>query len=431
MKRKTYNFFNYVLCGLIISLILFSHPFTGFTKVSSISTPLQTPKELRGVWLTNVSSGVLFTPWGITQAVNKLSQLNFNTLYPVVWNRGHTFYPSEVARRVTGKAEVPFLAIIHGGSDVLAKIITEGHRQQLSVIPWFEYGFIAPANSQLAKDHPDWLTQSRDGKVTLGNNKAEEDFLKASQSKESNSFWQFLQSRPNQQLKQQAWLNPFYPEVRQFIKGLILEVVTNYNVDGIQLDDHFGMPVELGYDPFTVQLYQKEHQGKKPPNNPLDREWMRWRADKITDLMSEIVADVKRVNQQIRISLSPNSYHFSYNNYLQDWQTWVERGLIDELVLQVYRNDLKSFQAELSKPSVQLARRLIPVSVGILTGTWGRPVDIKQIEQQVKLIRDRGFDGVSFFYWETLWSYLTPESPQQRRNAFRSIFALNKAGGRI
>jgi uncharacterized lipoprotein YddW (UPF0748 family) len=198
--------------------------------------------------------------------------------------------------------------------------------------------------------------------------------------------------------------------------------VMNYEVDGIQLDDHFGLPVELGYDAYTIRLYQKEHNGKKPPNNPRDPEWMRWRSAKLTNFMSQLVRAVKTVNASAKISLSPNSHHFSYQNYLQDWKTWVEKGLIDELVLQVYRDDPDRFAVELSQPAVEYARSRIPVSVGILTGTWDRLVDAKQIQQQVNIARDRGLKGVSFFYWETLWGYLTPEAPKIRRQTFEKLF---------
>ncbi|HAX86115.1 MAG TPA: hypothetical protein DCY91_07545, partial [Cyanobacteria bacterium UBA11370] len=83
---------------------------------------------------------------------------------------------------------------------------------------------------------------------------------------------------------------------------------------------------------------------------------------------------------------------------------------------------LSAFQTELIQPSVQIARQKIPVSIGITTGTVRRPVTMKQIQQQVQEVRARGFKGVSFFYWETLWSYLTPESPHHRRRGFRELF---------
>ncbi len=424
MKPKAKSGFKRLVClGLIVSLLLFAVLPLVLAKPSSLVSPPAKTTELRGVWLTNVSSGVLFAPWGVNRAIKRLAQLNFNTIYPVVWNRGNTFYPSRAAKKAFGRVEDPFLSLWRGGSDVLAEIVHEGNQQGLSVIPWFEYGLIVPVNSALAQRHPDWLTRNRDGKIVLTTNAADDSFVDASQSREVKGIVQWLSLLLPARVKQQAWLNPFHPDVQALIKELILEVVLNYDVEGIQLDDHFGMPVEFGYDPFTINLYQREHQGKKPPSNFRDPEWMGWRAAHLTAFMSKIVRAVKAVKPQAKISLSPNSHRFSYQNYLQDWQGWVEKGLVDELILQVYRDDLKSFQRELSQPAVQLARRQIPVGVGISTGTWNRPVKIEQIEQQVKSVRDRGFPGVSFFYWETLWGYLTPDSPRTRRNAFRSLFA--------
>jgi uncharacterized lipoprotein YddW (UPF0748 family) len=425
MKRTSGVLLNYFIClVLLISILCFSFLPRVLSATSRPPASLPTSTELRGVWLTNVSSGVFFVPWGVNRAIQKLSRLNFNTLYPVIWNRGHTFYPSRVAQRVTGKFASPFLTIARGGSDVLAEIVREAHKRDLSVIPWFEYGFMIPADSTIARKHPDWLTRNRAGTTLLLENKADEDFLdKSSHSNKSSFTARWVRSTRQKPSIQQVWLNPFHPAVQQFLLDLIVEAVMNYEVDGIQLDDHFGMPVELGYDFYTVKLYQKEHKGKKPPSNPRDPEWMRWRAAKITAFTSKIVRAVKTVRASAKISLSPNSHYFSYQNYLQDWKTWVEKGLVDELVLQVYRDDLKSFQAELSQSAVEVARRQIPVSIGILTGTWNRPVDVKQIQQQIQVVRDRGFSGVSFFYWETLWGYLTPDSPRQRRQAFRSLFA--------
>jgi uncharacterized lipoprotein YddW (UPF0748 family) len=149
---------------------------------------------------------------------------------------------------------------------------------------------------------------------------------------------------------------------------------------------------------------------------------MRWRADKITDFMAEIYQAVKAVKPKARISLSPNSQAFAYKYYLQDWESWVKKGLVDELILQVYRNDKSSFIAQLEQPAIELARSLIPVGIGVSTGTTYNPVPIAKIREQVQIVRDRNFSGVSFFYWESLWSYITPESPQQRRKAFLDIF---------
>ncbi|MDZ8083445.1 MAG: glycoside hydrolase family 10 protein [Nostoc sp. SerVER01] len=399
MNQVARRFFSYLLClGLVIVITVFSH--SSGLVYSQKTSPLST--EIRGVWLTNVASGVLFVPWGINRALNQLSALNFNTIYPVVWNRGHTFYQSTVAKMTTGSDTQPLLKFMHGGQDVLTKIVRLAKNKDLKVIPWFEYGFMTPHYSELARRYPDWLTIGQQGINSIQDTPPEE--------------------IDNGLLNKQAWLNPLHPQVQEFIQGLIVEVVQNYDVDGIQVDDHFGMPVQFGYDRFTIELYQQEHQGKNPPNDPFNSEWMRWRADKITDFMAEIYQAVKAVKPKAKISLSPNYQAFAYKYYLQDWENWVKKGLVDELILQVYRSDKKSFIAQLEQPSVKLAQSLIPVGIGILTGTTSNPVKIPQIKAQVQAVRDRNFDGISFFYWESLWGYIVPESPQQRRKAFLDMF---------
>ncbi|MEO1147521.1 MAG: glycoside hydrolase family 10 protein [Cyanobacteria bacterium J06638_22] len=329
------------------------------------------PTELRGVWLTNIDSPVLFSRRNLHNALERLDRLHFNTVYPTVWNWGYTLYPSEVAEPVVGRSQLPDSGF--RGRDALAETIEEGHELGIAVIPWFEFGLMAPADSALVQRHPDWVTRRRNGSEIV------------------------MEGR-----FPRVWLNPAHPEVQDFILALIREIVTRYDVDGLQLDDHFGMPVELGYDPYTVTLYRQTHQGQSPPSNPRDPEWMRWRADHVSRLMERVFETVKQAKPRAIVSLSPNARNFSYNNFLQDWSTWERAGYVEELIVQVYRNNLDSFQRELNQPDLQAAREHIPVSIGILAGLRQQLNDERLIQQKVEVVRDRQFAGVSFFFYETL-----------------------------
>lgn len=348
--------------------------------------------ELRGVWLTNIDSDVLFGRDRLLAALQRLHSLNFNTVYPTVWNWGYTLYPSMVAKRVIGRSLDPAPGL--QGRDILKEIAQQGHQKGMAVIPWFEFGFMAPENSQLAKRHPFWLTSRRNG----------------------TRFWK--EGKYNR-----VWLNPFHPEVQKFIKDLVVETVSNYDIDGIQFDDHFGLPSDFGYDAFTVKLYQKEHKGKRPPANPQNPEWVRWRANKITAFMKQLFQAVKARKPQCILSVSPNPQRISYQSYLADWKSWEQLGLIEELVIQLYRNDLQAFIKELQYPEVQAARQRIPVSIGILSGLKARYVPWGQIQNQVQIVRRYSFAGVSFFFYETLWN-LGREQPIKRQNAIQQIFPV-------
>ena len=419
-SRKVENMSKiWLVMGVAIAFLSIS-----LSIILTLATPFSTEtkpekKEVRGVWITNVSSSVLFSPWAINRALRQLSQINFNTVYPVTWNRGNTFYPSDVAQKIIGQPQDPTLTTFRLGQDVLKEIFQQSHHQGLRVIPWFEYGFMAPINSLLVERHPHWVTTSFDKNRDFSGEFFElelKDLLP--ESDEESLLGQLQQSFS----VYNVWLNAIHPQVQNFILDLILEVVKKYDVDGIQIDDRFGMPVQFGYDPMTIYLYQEQHEGKMPPENFTDPEWMQWRANQITAFIERLYKSIKAVKPNCIVSLSSNPYDFAYKLYLQDWQTWIERGLVDEFILQVYRDDLPSFLEELEQPDVKIAKNKIPFSIGILTGTLKTTMTIDKIKQQVKAVRERHFAGVSFFYWETLWSYMTPESPQKRRVAFKKMF---------
>jgi len=193
------------LISLVIVLLANS-----FSPVQAQQTHSETRSEIRGVWLTNNDLDVLRDRTRVQQAFKQLRQLNFNTVYPVVWNSGYVMYPSNTAKQ-TGIQ--PFVYKGNDGQDILADVIAQAHSQGLLAIPWFEFGFMAPPSSELAVNRPNWFTQKRDGSQTSDSEGGEV-----------------------------IWLNPFRPDVQQFITDLVLEVVTQYDGDGIQFDDHMSLP---------------------------------------------------------------------------------------------------------------------------------------------------------------------------------------------
>lgn len=361
-------------------------------------------QENRGVWLTSIDSNLMFDPIARSTAIRELANLNFNTLYPSVWSWGYTQHPSSVAKNVTGAIVDPRQPDIGGGRkrDPLKEIIDQARQLRMAVMPWFEFGLMAAvivSEAELGKVlYPDWLKR-RLHWVT--------------QRIDGSQIW-MEGEHPR------VWLNPFHPEVQSFIQQMIVEVVENYDIQGIQLDDHFGLPFGFGYDPFTVDLYRRE-QGKEPPANPRDPGWIGWRAKKISDFTRRLFRAVKARKPNIRFTLSPNPYSYSISHSLQDWHTWRLDGLIEELILQVYEDNLNQFITVLNQPEVRSALGHIPVSVGVLSGLKRKPVPSQQIRQQVEEIRRRGFSGCSFFFYETLWN-VTGETVENRKALFRQLF---------
>ncbi|MBE9114190.1 family 10 glycosylhydrolase, partial [Nodosilinea sp. LEGE 07298] len=289
----------------------------------AVPSPL---REMRGVWLTNVDSQVLFSTEALQSAVNRLADLNFNTLYPVVWNYGHTLYPSATAKRELGVSQHLYGDLRAPGPasesdrDMMQEAIDMGHARGMAVVPWFEFGFMAPANYELYRRHPDWFTQKQTASVSAlpkaAAKPSESAKLGAPERLQAGDLAR-EKHRANQWVAQvdeflpddvpladpgiwmegnvipRRWMNPFHPQVQKFQLEIINDLVTNYEIDGFQFDDHLGLPVDFGYDPFTINLYRAEHGGQAPPSDPQDAEWMAWRANKISDFLAEVYKLVK------------------------------------------------------------------------------------------------------------------------------------------
>jgi uncharacterized lipoprotein YddW (UPF0748 family) len=344
--------------------------------------------DIRGVWITTNDTGMLMERDKRQQAIEQLANLNFNAIYPVVWNSGYALYPSAIAQR---EGIQPFVPTGAQGQDILAELVEQTRGRGLLVIPWFEFGFMAPPTSELALKHPNWLTQKRDGGTTWVGAAGEV-----------------------------VWLNPFRPEVQNFISELVLEVVRQYDINGIQFDDHLSLPNEFGYDPYTIALYQQETE-KTPPTNPRDPEWTRWRADKITAFVANLKQSIQAIKPNLILSIAPNPYEFAYNGHLQDWLSWVRQGLVDELIVQVYRPDLPSFLQQLDRQEMRETQQTIPTGVGILTGLRNRPIALPFIQEKVEAARQRGL-GVIFFFYESLWQQAS-EPPEERKAAIQAMFS--------
>jgi uncharacterized lipoprotein YddW (UPF0748 family) len=320
----------------------------------------------KATWLTNVDSQIMNSRSNLAAGLGRLAELGFNTIYPAVWQRGYTLYPSAVAKELTGAEVLPNSPFVD--RDVLAEIIELARPLNIRVIPWFEYGLMVPPSSTIARQHPELLLLDQQGNP------------------------QRIQGA-NGKLDPNVWLNPGHDRVCKFMVDLIADLVDRYPVAGIQLDDHFAWPIELGYDQLTQQLFQQQDRA----------DWDEWRGSQLTGLLIQIVGAIKSIRPDCLVSISPNPLGFSQSRYLVDWQQWANLGLIDELVLQVYRDGLIAFERELAKPEVRSIKPKIPTLIGILTGLRTKPIASNLIKQQIEMTTAQQFGGFACFFYETLF----------------------------
>lgn len=343
-------------------------------------------KQALGVWLTNSPSPLYYDQQNIKQAVDELEQAGFSVLYPNVWSRGTTFHTSEFAPLE------PALKTAGITVDPICTLSKEAHKRGMKVVPWFEYGLMEPASAEVVQDNPDWVLSRANGDPVM-----------------------------KMHGKEMVWLNPAHPQVRERFIGLVVEVMKRCRMDGLQLDDHFAWPVELGYDPYTSVLYESEF-NIAPPRDYTNRYWMTWRRRKLTGLLRELRIRLEEESLPVRISLSPGPFRFAYNNWLQDWELWAVGQLIDDLVVQNYAYSLRGYAKDLDQPALRKAREWgMPIQIGVLAGFGKRTTSMDILKEKVRLANDRGY-GVIYFYWEGLWGkHSGSEGAKYRKQVFKQM----------
>ncbi len=275
-------------------------------------------EEIRGVWAATLYS-MDYPSKPTTSAevlrqsaddlLNNVQRLGYNTLFFQVRPAGDAFYKSSIypwSKYLTGTAGVA----PDDSFDPLEYLTREAHKRGIALHAWINpYRLTAsaadegtlPANA-ISKKHPHLAAKHTNGKL---------------------------------------YLNPGEPEANKLVVDGILELVKNYDVDGIHLDDYF-YPDSSFPDGETFTAYGGEFSDIGD-----------WRRSNTTGLIKRIGTAIKAENPDIVFSVSPcgiwanSSTHpdgsatdgiQAYYDYYADTRLWVKENLVDWIIPQVYWN---------------------------------------------------------------------------------------------
>lgn len=333
-------------------------------------TPVWDVNAYRGVWLTNVASAALDSRDNIKLAIDNCKKGGINHVFVVVYNAARTLYPSAVMQNLIG---IPIMERF-AGRDPLKEVIEEGHAAGLKVHAWFEYGFSSSYSQNggpILVAKPQWAARDFNGALTV-----------------KNGF---------------DWLNAFHPEVQQYMINLFKEVVTKYDIDGVQGDDRLpAVPSSSGYDAYTTTLYRAER-GTDPPPSSSEPNWVAWRAGKLNAFLKRLRNEVKAIKPNVLVTMSPSPYPFSLNEYLQDWPVWVDSAWVDAVFPQCYRYDLPAYNAVLSQQAAVLRGSKASICYpGVLVKSGTYVATDGFLTQMIQVNRANGFKGEAFFFYEGL-----------------------------
>ncbi len=283
----------------------------------NIPEPIYKKTEFRAVWIPSVANIVWPSKKNLTaekqqeefsKLMDQAFDMGMNAVIVQVRPSADAFYKSTInpwSEYLTGQqGKDP-------GYDPLAFMIEEAHKRNLEFHAWVN-PFRASnsgedknwAANSVVKTHPDWI-------INYDNKK---------------------------------YINPGLPEARQYVVDSITEIVLNYDVDAIHIDDYF-YPYMSGNTKFpddnAFNKYKAEFKDVKD-----------WRRDNINSFIKSVRETLRAADPYVKLGVSPfgiwrntkadptgadvSSTTSSYDSVFADTRLWINNGWIDYITPQIY-----------------------------------------------------------------------------------------------
>lgn len=302
----------------VLTLIICAAVYVNIFYVPEKNSVSAVGDELRGVWVATVAN--IDYPTKQTTDPEKLKadmieildnckEMGFNAIFFQVRPASDAFYKSDIfpwSRYLTGEQGVA----PDGGFDPLEFAVDEAHKRGIELHAWINPYRITNSsadNDRLSENnpavlHPEIVVKDSDGKM---------------------------------------YYNPGEQASRDLIIKGAVEIVENYDVDGLHMDDYF-YP-ESGFNDDTTFSYYKDRYSDKGD----------WRRAMVNELVRQMDEALHNVRDDIQFGISPRGIWAnasdmpegsktrgggSYTAIYADSKAWVDNGWVDYIMPQIYWN---------------------------------------------------------------------------------------------
>ena len=313
-------------------------------------------REGRAVW-NHSGTGIIPGDWEASMIL--LRGMNLNMVVPNMWWAGVAHYDS---------ALLPHSRTFERYGDQIEQCAAAARRHGIEVHPW-------KVNWNLLNAPGEFVERMRREKRTQVSNTGEPI----------------------------DWLCPSHPDNFRLELETMLEVVRNYDVDGVHFD-YIRYPGRRGcYCDGCRERFEAER-GTPVETWPGDvydgalrPEYVDWRCEQITRLVRETARQARELKPAVKISAAVfGDYPSCRESIGQDWVLWVREGYLDFVCPMDYTTDDDRF-ARLVGRQVELVGGKVPVYAGIGATASRSHFTDDRIVGQIFLSRQQRADGFVIF----------------------------------
>ncbi|NJR58738.1 MAG: family 10 glycosylhydrolase, partial [Cyanobacteria bacterium CRU_2_1] len=353
--------------------------------------------EVRAIWLDRGTIVAARSRDGLARIFDQLAAAGINTVFFETVNAGYPIYPSDVA---------PQPNPLTRRWDPLEAAVDLAHERGMELHAWV-WTFAAGNHAHnrvvnlpidypgpVISAHPDWAGYDNRGNLILSG-------------------------------QEEPFLDPANPAVRGYLLDLFEEIITRYDVDGLQLD-YIRYPFQnanagrsFGYGVAARQQFQRitgvdpitlSPRGSDERSRQLWQQWTEFRIEQV----NSFVADTSDLIHRLRPNVVLSTAVFALpepdrlQKIQQSWETWARAGEVDMIVLMTYAADTHRLQ-QLAAPWLSENANL--GSTIILPGIRILNLSDAAVFDQIQALRDLPTEGYAIFatahLQETLQAILT------------------------
>lgn len=337
------------------------------TVIFCLGLSILSAGEIRGVW---APVWEMETPAKIDAMVKNVAEHNGNLILAEARYRSDAAYtPNRYANRWMNHD--PRCYMIDGDFDPLDYLIERADEYDIAVYAWFTV-LVATSHEMeytpaqhVYYQHPEWVTRKADGRPMT----------------------------PPE--TEGAFLDPGVPEVHEYLINVIMDVVTNYAVDGVQLDYIRYPGAQYGFHPVSRERWRERYQSTD------EESWQRWKEEQVTQFVRRCYAEIKAVRPSVEVTASVVSdIDTARGKYAQDWPTWLREGYLDRAYLMSYQESDDAFERVLN--NVDFLGFNDRIVVGLRAWRNHSRYPASRIVSKIDILRRHGYAGLSLFSYDGL-----------------------------
>jgi uncharacterized lipoprotein YddW (UPF0748 family) len=382
--------------------LAFVVPISAKEKGSSVVQSVARTGEVRALWVVRTT---LTSPEKIRAMVQAARDNGFNTLIVQVRGRGDSYYRSRKEPRAVELKDQPT------EFDPLALTLQEAKQRGLTVHAWINTSLLANLDSlptdpnHVYNKHPEWLAVPRAVALDLYRMPPRDP-----RYRDRIVEW----SKANRAELEGIYTGPANPKVRAHIYDIWLDVLKNYDVDGLHFDYVRLASPDFDYSRTSLEKFRKwlepklsiaeRRQVKTSLNdNPLfaaesyPDKFADFQREQLTTLVGQIYQAVKKRKPKVMVSASvfANDEN-AYTRRFQDWRRWLSMGILDVACPMAYSTDTAVFkkQIEVATTSAHGAGRNVWAGIGAYR------IPFESTVEKINVARGLGADGIILFSYD-------------------------------